>query len=132
MKWLAALLVLLPSIVWGQMWIPANQKTIGWDAVTTLQDGSAIPSGNSISYKVYRRPELGTETEVATTTNTNYTITFSVEGKYFIGVKSLRLDSSGAQLSESLVSWSNDPAVVAAGTFGIIYYLGPFAPRGLR
>lgn len=117
------LLISIPA--WSQTWYPANQKTVAWDAVT-------VPSG-TVTYKLYSQPESGgTPTLMTTVATTQATVTFTVEGRYYLGVSTVRT-VSGVEVESSTISWSNNPAVCAGGaTFGIQYLVAPNAPTGFR
>lgn len=120
----------------AQIWYPANQKTVAWDAVTTMADGTALPTGSTVRYKVYIVSKTdtakATPTEVGTSTTTSATITFTAEGQYFVGVKAERL-ISGAVVSESAIAWSDSAAATGTtGTFGVVFYKAPSAPVNLR
>lgn len=117
----------------AQVWYPTAQGTFGWDAVTTLGDGSPIPAGSTVAYQPYvRMSSVSTPTKVGDpVTATQRTITFS-EGAWLVGVAALRYDS-GAVVSESEISWSDNAAVCQGGvTFGFRNWLPPAAPIGLR
>lgn len=110
---------------WSQTWKTTNQATVGWDVVT-------VPNG-TVSYKVYVKPETGGTETLATTVATNQaTITFSQEGRYFLGVSSVRTVNN-VPVESSTISWSNVPAVCQGGvTFGIQYIVPPSAPVNFR
>lgn len=135
-RWIIVLLLLLtPAIAFAvDNWHTANQITVAWDAVTQLSDGSPVPPTSTINYKIYIRPDGAASpiTEIASGTATQATITLVAEGKYVAGIKAVRIES-GETISESAISWSDDPIVVsAAGTFGVIYFRAPKVPGGLR
>lgn len=125
-----SLLTLLPVSGFSQTWHPTNQVTVAWNAVE-------LPAGasGSIAYDVYTvgaTADKSTATRVARATTTQLTIGFANEGKYFVGVRSVRIvDGVDVSFSDS-TSWSDNPAVVAAGTFGVVYYIPPAAVGGLR
>src|SRR4030067_852934 len=111
-KTLVIVLLLAISVAANaQTWHTANQSTIAWDAVSTLFDGSPIPSGSTIEYEVYLAnaitdPQKSHPVLAGTTTEPTYLITLNVEGKFLFGVKANRL--VGAEtVSESAVSWSD-------------------------
>lgn len=109
----------------AQTWKTANQVTVGWDAVTT-------PTG-TITYKVYSRPEAGgTATLMTTAPTTQATVTFTQEGRYYLGVSTVRT-VGGVEVESSTISWSSDPSVTfQAQTFGVEYIIPAPAPVGLR
>jgi len=126
---------LIPSIAFSApvIWKNANQITVGWDAVTDLADGSALPSTDVIKYEILLKDAAGTVTTatLAPITETQYTITFSTEGRYLAGVKAMRYDAEGNFLSESEVAWS-DNEVYAPDPFGVLWFASPGIPGNLR
>lgn len=124
------LLVMAPTVGFSQTWHPTNQVTVAWDAVV-------LPAGatGSVAYDVYtvgEAAEKSTAVKVGRTTTTQMTIAFAVEGKYFIGAKSVRV-LNGQDVSVSTIAWSDSPAAVSNGaTFGVVYYAAPPAVTGLR
>lgn len=133
---ISVLLVLfsMPLIVYAQTWVPANQVTIAWDAVTRLEDGSPIPSGQTVTYTIWQRAgtQDGPVTEGSTIETTQATIGFATPGRYYIGISSNLMQES-LLLAQSAVSWSYDATVTQNGqTFGIIFSVRPMGPRNLR
>ena len=51
-------------------------RTVSWSAVTTYSSGAAIPSGKSVTYKVYRSKtvQFSSATQVGSTTALIYTV----------------------------------------------------------
>jgi hypothetical protein len=119
-------------------WHVANQSTVGWDAVTTLEDGSPLPADNAIEYVCYLAnsvtdPNKANPTEVARTANVQQVITLNVEGRFYFGVKAIRKLADGTIVNESPISWSDDATKVASGdTFGLSYFLPPAAPGNVN
>lgn len=134
-KLIVFLLLFFAPACFAQVWHPANQATVEWDAVTKRSDGSAIPAGDTVKYQVWSRlGTAGTPAKVgAEITATQLVISYSVEGRYFAGVQAIRYPVGETAGVASAVSWSSDPLVCAGGTaFGIVYYLPLAAPVGLR
>lgn len=129
-----AIVLLVATIAFAQVWYPANQKTIAWDPVTTLADGSPLPAGSSIQYRVFIKPQgATTQTEAGVTANTTFTVTLTAEGKYFVGLQTERKDATGAVVATSPIGWSSDAAIVQGGaTFGLTFYQSPKQAGGLR
>jgi hypothetical protein len=123
-------LAVVPMVVLAQTWFTTNQATVAWDAV------APIVATDVIKYQVYTR--IGTTGNGAAVggeiTATQLAITFAVEGRYFIGVKSIRYPvGETVGIPSAATSWSNDPLVcAAAGPFGIVYYVAPAGVRGMR
>lgn len=137
------LLMLLFSVpAMAQTWFTANQVTVGWDAVTTLDDGSPLPTGDTVQYRVYlvnaiTDPSKTNPTEVTTAaiTELEYTMTLGVEGKYFVGLLSERIVSGagGEVIPANAIAWSDDPAVAKDGnTFGVQYFIPPAGVTGME
>jgi len=115
-------------------WHLANQTTVGWDAVTTLSDGTTVPS-EQVSYKVYIA-KLVDKTDMVEVGNAivdvEFTVTLNSEGKWFVGVKAVRT-IDGVNIDSSRIAWSDMPLDCENGTtFGIMLYLGPANVTGLR
>lgn len=131
------LVLSIPGFVSCQEWITANQVTVVWDPVTKFDNGQPIPADDIIEYIVYlvRSSDIEKVDPVAiwTADSTEYTITLGVEGRWFVGLQTLRKDSSGTILSRSIVGWSDDPLIVSEGrVFGLCYYLAPAPISNLR
>ena len=123
------LLVAPPSIL-AVDWKTANQITFAWDESIT----SGIPQ-DQVSYSVYMVPDTDTAKAnptlvVEKLTALEYTVTMNVEGRFFLGVNAVRT-VDGAVVSESPVSWSDDPAVTGSNPFGVQFYKTPNKPSGL-
>lgn len=116
--------------VFAQTWYPTNQATVAWDAV------APVATGDTIKYQVYTKiGTTGTPAKVGgEITATQLAITFSTEGRYYVGVESIRYPTGETIGTRSTtVSWSHDAAVCAvAGPFGIVYFVSPSAVKGLR
>lgn len=123
------------SAAWPQEWHSTNQLTMGWDAPATLVNGDPIPAGDTVEYDVFTADEAKTNIVQANTsgrlTNTEFTFTFTVEGKYVLGVQAFRLDSDGQELGFSTVAWSDDPSA-ATNPFGAAFYITIDAAGNLR
>ena len=117
-------------------WKNLNQATVAWDAVTTLSDGSAIPEGSSIQYRVYMAnavtdPNKTNPAVLGTIPNIEYLITINAEGKYIIGVSAVRF-ADGAEVEESDINWSDVNGDSTPNPFGFVHYLKPAIPKNLR
>ena len=123
------LILLLPVMALAQTWVTANQGTVAWDAV------APIATGDVIKYQVYTRPDLTSAgakvgTEI---TATQLTITFPSEGKYYVGVQTLRYPTGETSAVTSAIGWSSDPAVCSpAGPFGFKYFVIPGVIKNMR
>jgi hypothetical protein len=128
-------LLLIGSFSFAQTWYPANQKMVAWDAVTTLDDGSPIPAGETVRYQVYILKEGEPETNkisVGSTTESQFLVTLSNEGKWFIGIESERMQGESI-ISKSSISWSSNTVVCQNGeSFGITFFRMPRQPMNLR
>lgn len=132
------LVLFLAGFAIAQTWHTANQATVAWDAVTTIDNGDPLPPTDTIEYVVYLSnaitdPNKDNPVEIARTTNTEQLITLNVEGSYFVGCKAIRKIADGTEVGESVVAWSDDPQYVLNGqTFGLRYFMPPSAPNNLR
>lgn len=111
----------LAFVVSAQVWHPVNQVTVGWDAANL-----------ATSYKVFIKSVDGTiEKEVGATADLTCTVTFQEEGRYFMGVQSVR--EIDEEIFHSMIVWSDNPEVCAnSEAFGAIYYELPDATGGLK
>ena len=130
----------LANNVLAQTLYPPDQATIAWDATTTLSNGNAIPVGDTVQYEIYLSNDGLTGTSVGTTSLLQYTLTFTGEGIFFVGVSARRIPS-GTILANcndqtcpiSGVTWSNSTDIAAVPVpFGFINYLAPKSITGLR
>ena len=115
----------------AQNWISTNQSTVSWDATTDLV-GNPIPPNDSISYRVYlKKMPNGPEVVVDDTDQLQYTITFGVEGRYIVGVQTVRVPENETEEVLSSITWSDSTDVVAVpNPFGIVYFESPLNPKG--
>lgn len=138
MKRLTIAFIIVLALVtpsWAQVnWKTANQVTVAWDAVAQLSNNNPLPGGNTIEYEIYYAPPAKAPLTLAATVITTQTVvTFADEGRYLIGLKSIRYDGTHTKLSESVMVWSDDPTVCQGGvTFGVVYFLAPKNPGGMR
>ncbi len=118
-------------------WHTANQNTVAWDAVTTLDDGSAIPTDNTVEYAVFlvnsdTDPQKQNPAMVWRGPGTSTLITLNTEGQYWVGVKAYRMLGDGTEVGESTISWSDDPGSTNDNDWGLRYFLAPAKPGGLK
>jgi hypothetical protein len=148
MKKLSLILILIvflafPILVSGQEWHTANQVTITWDAVAEMSDGTAILETDIVEYKIHLAnavtdPDKANPTVIGITGDTSYVITLVDEGQYFVGLQTIRKTLVGSNneenvIVESIIGWTDDPAIVLDGnTFGIRYFLSPMVATGVR
>lgn len=116
------LLMALPILAIAQTFHPADQKTIAWEAAE-----------RATFYRIYVKPATGgDEVLLGETEATQYTATMPSEGRWYIGVESVRV-VDGEEVGTSAISWSSDPAVCMDGeAFGVIFFEPPGAASGLR
>ncbi|MCK4826476.1 hypothetical protein KA005_62620 [bacterium] len=132
------LFLAMPLSTFAQEWHTVNQITVVWDAVTAMSNGDLIPATDIIEYKVYLSntitdPDKTNPAEIGIASDVNYLITLVNEGKYFVGLRTVRKLSNGEVIGESVIGWSDDPAIVTDGkVFGIQHFLLPMVPTGLR
>lgn len=130
-----ALAIAMPAIAVD--FTVVNEKTIVWDPVTKTDGGLDIPAGDTVKYQVWLVMD-GAAKDTAIKAGpeldaTQYTITFSTEGRWLVGVEAIRIpEASPADVRKSAISWSDstDPAVVA-NPFGFIYFEAPAPVGGL-
>ena len=77
-------------------------------------------------------PDKANPVRVGTTSETLYVVTLNVEGRFFVGLQTLRKASDGTLLGESGIGWTDDPVIAADGKiFGLQYFLPPANTRGV-
>ena len=110
--------------------ITTNQITVGWDPVTTLSDTTALPADHTIEYEVFSEDVNTLEvSSVGQVASLQSLITFTNEGRYYVGVEALRYDSGHVLLSKSGIAWSGNPQSVSGGqTFIVQYFIAPALP----
>ena len=131
-------LTLIISMGWVQStqaieWVGTNQSTIAWNAVSTNESGGGIPSGDTIKYRIYQKTyPNGAEETVGDTESLQFTLTFSKEGRYVVGVQTVRIPQGQTEELVSAITWSDSTDTAAVpDPFGIVYYERPSAPSGL-
>ena len=114
----------------AQTWYPANQATVAWDAVAPIETGDVI------KYQCYTRNDTTSAgTKVGgEITATQQVISFPSEGRYYVGVETVRYKTGETVgIPSATKAWSNVAAdCAAAGPFGIVYLISPGPPKGLR
>jgi hypothetical protein len=110
----------------AQEWHTASQITVAWDVVDP-----SLPN-DVISYIVrVKNATTGEEQIVGETSELNYTITFTTEGRYYIGVSTKRITGDMTEL-ESEVNWSNENGEATPNPFGVVFYVIPEPPPNLH
>ena len=136
-KWrvflITLVIVLIAAWAFAQQVIPTNQITIVWnesDSVSTLP--------GTYSYEVFSMPETLDRTvetnwvavgEVSVLTST---VTFTVEGKHIVGVRTKRVLADGVTVLYSPVNWSDENGVNTPNPFVVFYGINPSEPPNLR
>jgi hypothetical protein len=126
--------LMFTSVAMAQVWYPTNRVTITWDAVTTLEDASPIPVGQTVTYTILTKfgTQDGAISEGSTIPGTQAVIGFSAPGRYYLGIKTNLMEGT-TKLAESPVAWSYDVQAVQNGaTFGVIFSRLPAAAKGIR
>jgi len=117
-------------------WITANQVTLAWDPVATLENGQPIPEGNIIKYEIFYVPENGNKSTdyrlLGETLDAKYVITFDQEGAFILGVRATRWINEELR-GKSEIIWTDNPAAMKDGiTQGIIFFRMPGKVNGLE
>ena len=118
-------------------WQTTNQITIGWDAVTMMDNGEPIPADNTVKYRIYMTnattdPDKTNPVVVTETDQLQHTLTINTEGKYIVGIASVRYDAGGVEVSESVVNWSDVNGELTPNPFGLVHYVPLLPPTGLH
>jgi len=126
-----------------RFWHTADSKGIAWDPVLINSAGTPLPTGEEVRYNIFIM-DVKNPNPLMIQENwkdTSILITFSLEASYIFGVQSTRWlladpadpEDFDAQVSESTISWTNNPDVCYNGeTFGVRYFLPPGQAKGLR
>ena len=128
---------LLGSYAFAIEWVPTNSSVVTWSPVTNFENGDPIPAADSVEYAVYivdaASSDKSIPCELGVTSDILYTITLVAEGKYLVGLKTIRKCANGVDVSESVIGWSDDPLIVSEGkTFGLSYFFIPAMVQGLQ
>jgi len=109
-------------------WHTANQITVAWDA------NPDVTAPDVLKYGVYTKMLPNGEPVLLHEQDTTVvTITFQAEGRYIIGVTSIRyVGSATGERLESVVNWSDENGVNTPVPFGAGYFTIPDPPIGLR
>ena len=84
--------IAIPSSALAVEWIGTNQATISWNEVTQGEAGGAIGANDVIKYRVHMKSlPNGADTVVGDTETLQYTLTFTQEGRYIVGVQTVSL-----------------------------------------
>jgi len=125
---LAILIFAAPAM--AQTWYTANQVTLAWDSVPKV-----LTTDQANKYQVYSRNDLvslGSKIG-AEITATQLLISLSVEGRYYLGVKSVRYPAGETVGIPSVgTAWSNVASDTNNNPFGVSYFTAPVFPGGLR
>ena len=124
---LAILVFAVPAM--AQTWHTANQVTVEWDAVAPVQ-----PT-DTIKYQIYIRTDTtGPGVALNEVDTTQAVVAFAEEGRYYIGVETVRYVQGEAEpLRSATKAWSNDALACGPdGPFGVKYFTLPGAAGGLR
>jgi len=122
---LIVVLLALAILAYSQDIIDTNSVVFAWDSVTTLIDGSDIPSGDIVEYEVYYAypDQRDNSTLVGRTNELQYTVTFAGEGIYILGVRAVRITDMGEVYS--VMAWSDEY------DWMVRYLKAPSKPSGL-
>lgn len=104
-------------------WKKGNAVTVAWDAAE-----------GATSYKIYAKPEAGGDETFMVKVDgaTQGTATFITEGRWLIGVSSVKT-VGGTEVESATKCWSNDNTCTFQGiAFGLEYIVPPQTPKNLR
>lgn len=117
-------------------WITANQVTLTWTPITTLENGDPIPDGDDIKYEIFHVPENGIKTQdkklLGETLDAKYVITFADEGNFILGVRASRWINNILR-GTSAINWTDDPNIMKDGAAqGIVFFRLPGETNNLE
>jgi hypothetical protein len=125
---LAILIFASPTM--AQTWYTANQVTLAWDAVPKV-----LTTDQPNKYQVYTRNDLvsiGSKIGGEITT-TQLVVSFTVEGRYYLGVEAIRYPvGETVGIKSATKAWSNVAADTANSPFGVMFFAAPSGASGLR
>jgi hypothetical protein len=112
----------------AQEWHSTNQISVTWDAVTQHTDGTPITG--EITYDLFIGPvDQSSQQEIATgVAATQHTITFNQEGRWLVGLRTVK--TLDGEIMRSVVGWSID-VEVAPDPFGVLFLKSPAGVKGL-
>lgn len=119
------------GLVYSQEFIMANQGSVEWNAVTTLNNGDPIPVESTIKYGIYLKDQNDLITKIDETENLLYTYTFFVEGKFVTGVSAIRYIGTEV-INESLINWADVNGASTPNPFVFMYYEKLSIPQNQR
>jgi hypothetical protein len=127
----SVMVMLMAGVANAQTWYTANQVTFAWDAVSKVQ-----PTDQTNKYQVYSRTDtVSNGVKVGgEITATQLAVSFTVEGRYFLGVEAIRYPAGETVgIVSATKGWSNVAADAAGGVpFGVVYFVRPGSASGLR
>ena len=90
----------------GQERISAKEANIAWDPVTTLADGSKIPSGGTVEYEVWIKSSKGSQSLLGVTRGVTFRVVLPGVDTYAVGVRAKVSPAKGAAAYSKMV-WSD-------------------------
>lgn len=132
------LLILMVGLVFGQDIVDTNQVTVEWEASTGFDDGLPFNSDDIIAYEIFRAsyPFIGDRQDIISLENLGFTstlqmtITFTVEGDFVIGVRTVRDVHGGGVFTHSNLIWSDIDGMPVP--FVVRYYKVPASPASIK
>ncbi len=123
---LVIILMLGLSIGYSQSIEYTNQVTVAWDEVLPIEPTDVI------SYQIWIDSAMTGIVIVGETDLLQYTITFTQEGEYIIGVNTKRIVAITGDIVYSEMNWSNVNGVNTPSPF-VVRYIKPIqSPENLR
>ncbi len=116
-------------------WYSANQATVEWSYDSSWAEWVNSGETKQVKFNVYLKKSIDGAPVLLTLdpiSDVMFTVTLQDEGKYFIGVTSVKILDNEV-VSESEISWSYTPEVCAGlKDFGVRYFTQLTQPLGLR
>jgi hypothetical protein len=116
-------LLLTASLGFGQALIYTADATLSWDAVTTLNDGTAIDAADTVEYEVGRSPDPVADRAnpamiIGTSTTTSLAITLPDDGTWYVYAVRAKLTTDGGQTTlYSPWNWSDQNGLATPDPF---------------
>lgn len=125
MKYLILVLMFICTLTFGQQMVRTATVDIQWNAVVDTE---------TITYDVIVAPRSD-PTDITVQGNTAgliFSVVFSIEGEFIIGVRTVKYIASVNETLLSIINWSDANGVYTPDPFVVRYFTVPSIPENLR
>lgn len=132
---LVVLIVMLAvNFTVGQEVVSTNSVPIAWDEVPKVEPTDIL------TYELFRTPypitsdrqDASLYESLGEFTGPPVTVTFTVEGIYVIGVRTVRDVEGTGEFTYSEINWSDENGANTPNPFLVRYFVAPESPENLR